>query len=83
MSTIFFTILLQLMLSSKLLQLIIYSKQIIIVIFSNRKQNLGFVVKNIDVALLKKKNYKKSLVSKLLLTFTNFHLRVCLDTAYY
>ena len=69
MSTIFFTILLQLMLSSKLLQLIIYSKQIIIVIFSNRKQNLGFVVKNIDVALLKKKNYKKSLVSKLLLTF--------------
>ena len=69
MSTIFFTTLLQLMLSSKLLQIVINGKQIIIMIFSNRKQNLGFVVKNVDVALLKKKNYKKSLVSKLLLAF--------------
>ena len=69
MSTIFFTTLLQLMLSSKLLQIVINGKQIIIMIFSNRKQNLGFVAKNIDVALFKKKNYKKSLVSKLLLVF--------------
>ena len=38
MSTIFFTIFLQLMLSSKLLQHVIDDKKIIIVIFSNRKQ---------------------------------------------
>ena len=48
-STIFFTILLQLMLSSKLLQLVIDGKKIFIVIFSSRKQkatlNLGFFVK--------------------------------------
>ena len=64
MSTIFFTTLLQLMLSSRLLQLIVDGKKIIIVIFSNRKQktvsNLGFVVKNIvNVALLKKRKRKK------------------------
>ena len=72
----FFTILLQLMLSTRLLQPIVDGKKIIIiVIFSNRKQkvtlNLGFVIKNIvNVALLKKKkNNNKSLVSKLLLVF--------------
>ena len=37
-STIFFTTLLQLMLSNRLLQPIIDGKKIIIVIFSNRKQ---------------------------------------------
>ena len=40
MSTIFFTTLLQLMLSSKLLQLVIDGKIIIIVIFSSRKQKV-------------------------------------------
>ena len=38
MSTIFFTILLQQILSSKLLQPVIDGKKIIIVVFSNRKQ---------------------------------------------
>ena len=38
MSIIYFTTLLQLMLSSRLLQLVIDGKKIIIVIFSSRKQ---------------------------------------------
>ena len=38
LSTIFFTILLQLMLSSRLLQPTVDGKKIIIVTFSNRKQ---------------------------------------------
>ena len=74
MSTIFFTTLLQLMLSSRLLQPVIDGKKIIIVVFSNLKKKKSNLKPRICCKKYcecytskKNKNNNKSWVSKILL----------------